>query len=365
MDTLKSLGWDDYWNGMLHAALYAQSDQPQQTLGPRYAPARVLSVDKTSVMICGNDIETRIPLRMPKNDKNDESWPPVVGDWVVARADHDGEYISGILRRRGYLERPSTEQYGVAQPIAANVDAVGIVEPVFPPASVGRIERFAAIAHRAGIPAVLILSKTDLLDPGKPVTPDGLDVRAFAALIPWSSQASQGLDRIVDAIPDHGTIALLGRSGAGKSTLTNILTGSEQATGTVRAGDGKGRHVTTARNLFFGNGRIVIDTPGVRAVAATAHRDDIDAVFPDIAQLARSCRFSDCRHAQEPGCAVRRALHDGVLDAERFDRYQRMLRESAFRAESDKRIIRVHERANTKNNVTGRRAALRSKGRAN
>lgn len=103
----------------------------------------------------------------------------------------------------------------------------------------------------------------------------------------------------------------------------------------------------------------------MRAVAATAHRDDIDAVFPDIVELAGSCRFSNCTHAEEPGCAVRRALRDGALDPERFERYRRMLRESAFRAASDKRITRARERTSTKNNTRGRHAAMRHKGRGN
>lgn len=366
MNILEAMGWDGYWQGMFRAWLGEDPERARDDAAPRHAPARVVSVDRGSVAVRGTGIAARVPLRLPRNREEDESWPPVVGDWVaVDVADPDVPGIAGILRRRGYLERPSTEQYGVAQPIAANVDAVGIVEPVFPAASVGRVERFAAIAHRAGIPAVLILSKTDLLEPGTPAVPEELDTRAFDALIPWSSRLSQGLERIVDAIPEHGTIALLGRSGAGKSTLTNMLTGAGQATGAVRSGDGKGRHVTTARGLFFGNGRVIIDTPGVRAVAATAHRSDIDAVFPDIVELAGSCRFSDCTHAGEPGCAVRRALHDGALDPERFERYRRMLRESAFRAASDKRIARARERAGTRDNAKGRHAAMRHKGRDN
>lgn len=366
VNNLEAMGWDGYWEGMFRAWSDAGPRQGSDAAS-QFVPARVVSVDRGSVAVRGNGIEARIPLGLPRNSEEDESWPPVVGDWMVVddAAGSDVASISGILRRRGYLERPSTEQYGVAQPIAANVDAVGIVEPVFPAASVGRIERFEAIAHRAGISAVLILSKTDLLEPGEPAVPAELDTRGFAALVPWSSHLPQGLERIVDAIPDHGTIALLGRSGAGKSTLTNMLTGAGQATGSVRAGDGKGRHVTTARGLFFGNGRVIIDTPGVRAVAATAHRDDIDAVFPDIVELAGSCRFSNCTHAEEPGCAVRRALRDGALDPERFERYRRMLRESAFRAASDKRITRARERTSTKNNTRGRHAAMRHKGRGN
>lgn len=175
----------------------------------------------------------------------------------------------------------------------------------------------------------------------------------------------QGLAELAHDLSDAGTAVLLGRSGAGKSTLTNTLLGTDLPTGMVRAGDGKGRHTTTSRGLVTGRGCLVIDTPGIRALAATSDTDATDDTFADVVAVASGCRFADCRHADEPDCAVRRAVADGELNAGRVHRYQRMLTESdRLRERADARTRRARERRASRDNKGGRRTTMRLKGRS-
>ena len=398
--TLETLGFDPSWQGSAIRAAF--------TLGgtlENFTLARVSAVHRTrcELLTCerGELIKLSAPLRPVENDYGEEEYP-VVGDWVLAQpipgtggetqpAEHKP---LAILPRRSYLTRPSATRESADQPVAANVDMLCIVEPCFPEPSIGRIERYTALAHASGVQVALILTKGDLV--------------TAEQLAGYEESLAGSVDAVLTVCTDNGydpapvaelvagrTAAFLGRSGAGKSTLVNALLnpGADpredaaenhvQATSAVRGADGKGRHTTTSRQMIVlpgvtgssegdstnaksSSGTVLIDTPGVRALAATSDSAAIDETFDDVSGYASACRYSDCSHGSEPGCAVQQALADGSLDPERFERYRRMMAESArLRLRSQEREYRQSNRAFTKANKAGRRTLMSIKGRAN
>ena len=396
MYTLEALGFDPSWQGAaIRAAFTLDGTLDDFTL------ARVSAVHRTrcELLTCerGELIKLSAPLRPVENDYGEEEYP-VVGDWVLAQPipgtggeTHPAEHKPlAILPRRSYLTRPSATRESADQPVAANVDMLCIVEPCFPEPSIGRIERYTALAHASGVRVALILTKGDLV--------------TAEQLAGYEESLAGGVDAVLAVCTDNGydpapvaelvagrTAAFLGRSGAGKSTLVNALlnpgadpreASSEnrvQATSAVRDADGKGRHTTTSRQMIVlpgeadsgadsSAGTVLIDTPGVRALAATSDSAAIDETFEDVSSYAAACRYSDCSHGSEPGCAVQQALADGTLDPERFERYRRMMAESArlrLRLCSQEREYRQSNRAFTKANKAGRRTLMSIKGRSN
>lgn len=365
--TAADLGWDGRWDAYLQVAT-------MNSPGDDLAPGRVVAVHRGTVIVQpvpASSADTgalaepvQVGLATPGNADEDAAWPPVVGDWVGLSHHGDATVIAAILPRRTYLERPSASRSSVGQPVAANVDVLLIVEPMQPAPSVGRVERFTALARSAGAQAWLVVTKADLATAQE--RQDALEelghhtdrALATAADDPVSVEALRSM------LPAGATAVLVGRSGAGKSTLTNALLGTDLVTGAVREGDAKGRHTTTSRQLVTAAGISLIDTPGIRALAATTDADAIDDAFADVATIAASCRYTDCSHTGEPGCAVAAAIDEGVLDEERVERYLRMLRESARLAtRQDARVSREHERRATKDSSRGRRGTMRLKGR--
>lgn len=389
--TLETLGFDPSWQGAaIRAAFTLDGTLDDFTL------ARVSAVHRTrcELLTCerGELVKLSAPLRPVENDYGEEEYP-VVGDWVLAQpipgTGSDSQPAEhkplAILPRRSYLTRPSATRESSDQPVAANVDMLCIVEPCFPEPSIGRIERYTALAHASGVQVALILTKGDLV--------------TAEQLAGYQESLGSGVDAVLTVCTDNGydpapvaelvagrTAAFLGRSGAGKSTLVNALLNpgadpredaSEnqvQATSAVRGADGKGRHTTTSRQMIVlpssgaepTPGTVLIDTPGVRALAATSDSTAIDETFDDVSSYASSCRYSDCSHGSEPGCEVQQALADGTLDPERFERYRRMMAESArLRLRSQEREYRQSNRAFTKANKAGRRTLMSIKGRAN
>jgi ribosome biogenesis GTPase len=246
--------------------------------------------------------------------------PPVTGDWVAI--DADGA-IAAVLERRGTIARLAGDVTTASQVLAANVDLALLVEPA-PQPNERRLERLLALATADGVPAMLVLTKADL-DPDAQLTAarvarrlgvvDGIAVGALER---------EGVGVLRTLLEPGGTAVLLGASGAGKSTLVNALLGEErQATRPVRAGDGRGRHTTVTRELIrLPDGALLIDTPGLRKIGLWEGRG---GAFADIDSLARQCRFSDCRHETEPGCAV----HDAV-EPERLAAWRKLGREQAW-----------------------------------
>jgi ribosome biogenesis GTPase / thiamine phosphate phosphatase len=266
--------------------------------------------------------------------------PPVTGDWVAI--DSAGA-IAAVLERRGTLVRRAAGEATAAQVLAANVDLALVAEPL-PDPNARRAERLAALALADGVPAALVLTKADL-DPDGQVVAARLARRlALADAVAVSARDGTGLGILRTLLEPGATAVLLGASGAGKSTLVNALLGeSRQATQPVRSGDGRGRHTTVTRELIgLPGGALIVDTPGLREVGLWGGSD---AAFADIDRLAAGCRFADCRHEREPGCAVREAVGEERLAAWRkLEREQAWLEDRKAAARERKRRGRAFGR---------------------
>jgi ribosome biogenesis GTPase len=293
---------------------------------------------------------------------------PGVGDWVLLAHPPGPEQdavIDRVLERRTAFVRGAAGREARAQVVAANVDLVFVVCGLDGDFSARRIERYLARIAASGADAAIILNKADLNpDPEASVA----EVRAHCAGVPihvTSALHSEGIEAVRAHLHEGTTIAIVGSSGAGKSTLVNALLGEDRMrTGAVRASDDRGQHVTTHRQLVLvSGGGLLIDTPGMRELELL-DAEGLDAVFGDIAALAAHCRYRDCRHEAEPGCAVTRAVEAGELDAARLEHHQKLEREGrAYELRHDERRRRQAERAfgKLKNEVV--RAGKRKEGK--
>ena len=262
---------------------------------------------------------------------------PVVGDYVEITVNPFGDsLIRAILPRKTVFCRPDRGGHAdgfvktmQVQPLVANIDYVFIITSLNQDFSVSRIARYASMASAGGAVPVAVLTKADAcpdvarLEAEAAALSDGLEAVAVSAYTGF------GLDRLQKYFEPGVTIALLGSSGAGKSTLINTLAGREvMRTGEIREEDSKGRHTTTHREMIDVNGVFFIDTPGLRELGVIDAEAGLADTFSDIAELIAQCAFSDCTHRTEPGCAVRRALEDGTLSAERWEMYSRLEQEN-------------------------------------
>ncbi|MFA9460077.1 ribosome small subunit-dependent GTPase A [Thiohalorhabdus methylotrophus] len=294
-------------------------------------PVRVADTDGRSVRIleaAGDERRLGLPPSTHPADR------PLVGDWLLL--DPDGG-LRRRLERRTHLARRAAGTAERAQPMAANVDTLFVVMGLDGDFSPSRLERYLVMAREGEVDAVAVLTKPDLAKdpenarrsiealPGHDgvVTLDPRHDDAAAALAPWLTSGA--------------TVAVMGSSGVGKSTLLNRLAGGEvEATGGVRKGDGKGHHTTTHRALYpLPSGAWLLDTPGMRELRLGEATEGLAEVFEDIERLARQCRFRDCAHEQEPGCAVRAAVEAGDLDPRRLRNWHKLLREQQRLAETE------------------------------
>ena len=277
---------------------------------------------------------------------------PVVGDWVGVRpaTETSSAMVEALLPRATCFMRRDPGKAAIAQVLAANVDVVFIVDGLDRGPNLRRIERELALAWESGARPVIVLSKSDLAD-----DPTGAVV-AVSTIAPGvdvvleSAETGEGLEELRVYASGNRTVALIGPSGVGKSTLTNGLAGGDlQSVGAVRAFDGKGRHTTVTRELVpLPGGGALLDTPGLRAFAMWDDEDGVDTTFSEISGLAAGCRFDDCSHETEPGCAVRAALDAGSLDPARYDAFIALRRESEFHSlESDARARELKKRGKT------------------
>ena len=275
---------------------------------------------------------------------------PVVGDWVAVavRADEAAATIHAVLPRRTGFARKAAGLDQTMQVVAANVDLALLVAALNADFNPRRLERYLAAARQSGARPVVELTKADLLDAADAAAAVAaargvaLDTEVLAV----SVVTGQGLEALKAMMAPGVTALLVGSSGAGKSTLVNILAGSARmAVGDIREGDQRGRHTTTHRELvLLPSGALILDTPGMRELGLLDAEEGVAATFEDIEALALTCKFSNCAHGGEPGCAVRTALAAGTLDAARWANYDKLGRELAFTGRKEDRAAREAER---------------------
>lgn len=315
----------------LYAWGWSDSLAQASAAAPDLEPARVLSIERElyAVATASGETEAELSGRLRYTAVTAEDLP-AVGDWVLLRA---GRVIDGVLPRRTLLARKDPGSRGAAQVLAANIDLLLITAGLDGDFNLRRLERYHLLALEAGATPVFVLNKADVHpDPAAAAAA----VRAIApgaAVVLLSALRQQGLEQLEPFLRPGVTAALLGSSGAGKSTLVNALLGAPvQPMLAVRAHDSRGRHATTRRQLFpLPGGALLLDQPGIRELGLLSGEDSLGQAFADIAELARGCRYADCGHTNEPGCAVRDAAAP-----ERLAAFRKLQRELAYQArESD------------------------------
>lgn len=338
-ETLRAaLGWDAYF-----------AERWKNIAAPGDVPARVIADYGANYLVHDGDDSRRAQARHVN---------PAVGDWVVLR---DGAMVD-VLERRTTFSRRAAGDANVEQVLASNVD-VAFVVAAATDVNVRRIERYLTIAWQSGASPVVVLTKADVTEDAQAMRAELEAVAAGAPVLVTSSVSGEGVEAVVHHLLPAKTGVLLGPSGAGKSSLINRLMGSEvMRTRAIDERSGEGRHMTSHRQLVqLPSGGMIIDTPGLREVQLWEGESALGNLFEDIEKLALACRFADCEHQSEPGCAIKAALADGTLEPGRLESYRKLQRElRSIAARSDARL-RQDERRKWKQIAVANKARERSR----
>jgi ribosome biogenesis GTPase / thiamine phosphate phosphatase len=290
---------------------------------------------------------------------------PAVGDWVAITDDAERAVIHQVLRRRTSMIRRAADTEATAQMIAANVDVFCLVTSANRDLNPRRIERYLAAVWESGANPVIVLNKVDLVDDRTAMSQEIGSVALGVPIIEVSALTGLGIDTLREHVGPGTTVGFVGSSGVGKSSLINRLVGRDvQHVSDIREDDARGRHTTTRRELvLLPGGGVLIDTPGMRELGLLEDDGGIDATFADIAEIAQACRFNDCLHESEPGCAVQAALDSRTLDVNRLQSYRKLQREIAAIERRRDPVLAANERRRWKTIHKELRAREKAKSR--
>jgi len=308
-NALQSLGWQSFFA--------QQTDVDEMAATP---PIRVTQVHRNGLICLGDDVETLLPPRQEVT----------VGDWLMFNAELPAN--SRLLERKSLIKRRAAGHDRSIQLIAANIDTAFIVTSCNPDFNVARLERYIALTLDAEVTPVILLTKPDLADDADSYVEQARAISDRAEVVALNATDDSAVTLLAPWCKPGQTVAFLGSSGVGKSTLTNALAGSQDvATQAIREDDARGRHTTTHRHLhILSSGCAVLDTPGMRELQLTDAAAGVAEMFSDLDDLAGTCKFNDCAHETEPGCAVQAAIADGVIDAARLERWKKLVAEDTF-----------------------------------
>lgn len=306
---LNTLGWQPYFSQQIDISELAQTP-----------PVRIVEVHRNALHVIGDGIDEMLP---PRQDAT-------VGDWLLF--DRDNLKSSRVLARKSLIKRraPGTDRQ--EQLIAANIDTAFIVTSCNQDFNIARLERYVAVIFEAEITPVIVLTKTDMIQDPRGYIEKAKGISEDVAVVALDTKSDEPKMKLADWCKPGVTVAFLGSSGVGKSTLANALLETQSiVTQSIREDDAKGRHTTTRRQLHtMPNHCLILDTPGMRELQLTDAASGIEDLFSDIRDLSDRCRFKNCQHETEPGCAVLNAVETGEVDLDRLARWRKLVAEDAF-----------------------------------
>lgn len=337
VDLIEQYGWSEVW---------ATAFAPHAHAG--HTPGRVILQHRNGYLVVTDAGELQAKASGRLRHEAQETGPPAVGDWVALspNAQDGAATIHAVLPRRTAFVRRAADSARRTQILAANIDVAFVVTSMNADLNPRRIQRFLAAAMDSGARPVLVLTKSDLSADPQAEAAQVAALETQTLVLTVSAREGVGVEALRLQVKPGETCVLIGSSGVGKSTLVNaFLNEDRMATQAIRASDDQGRHTTSHRQLLLlPGGGLIIDTPGIREVGLIDAEEGVEAVFDDIERLMQECRFTNCGHVSEPGCAVQAALADGTLEGSRWAHFQKLKSELAAAGDKAERIAKAAER---------------------